>query len=884
MGKRDNVAVIQIEDEMKRSYLDYAMSVIVSRALPDVRDGLKPVHRRILYAMNETGNHYNKPYRKSMRVVGEVLGKYHPHGDAAVYATMVRLAQDFSLKVPLIDGQGNFGSMDGDSAAAARYTEARMSELAHELIADIDDDTVNFRPNYDNTVEEPTVLPAKFPNLLVNGAGGIAVGMATYIPTHNLGEVIDACCAVIDNPDITTDELMQSYIPGPDFPTGGIVMGDAGIRAAFNTGRGSVVVRSKTSIMNSGGRESIIVHEIPYQVNKAKLVEKIAELVKDKTIEGISDIRDESNKDGVRIVIELKKDAIGEVILNQFFIFTPLQTSFGYNMLALVKNRPLRLSLRGIIDNFVEFRQEVIVRQSKFNLKKARERAHVLLGFALAITNIDRVIELIRAAIDRQEAREKLMAEVFDAREILSMLELVDGKQENVDHYKLSEAQTNAILDLRLHRLTGLERDKIKSDLNDVVSQIEDLLSILGSKQKIIDIIKDELQEVKKKFNTPRLTQIERTFEAFEDEDLIQKEDMVVTYTLEGYVKRVPLSTYRAQKRGGRGRSGMGVKDEDIVKDLIIANTHDEILFFSSIGKVYKMKIYKLPIGLPTAKGRALVNLLPIEENEVISTILVVKKDEDLKSKTLIFSTSFGNIRRNKFEDFANIQSNGKRAINLEDGEKLISVALAGQDNDIFISTKGGICNRFSVNDVRIFAGRASNGVRGIKLKNGDEVISMAILDKWDMENIDERESYLRNAGDLRKSITKASGSLIEDRMTILAKNEKFILTVTENGFGKVSSSYEYRSTSRGTQGFTNIAISEKNGKVVASFSVYLDAHIMLITNIGRIMRCSVQDIRITHRVAQGVIILRLNEGETITSVSTVNETPEVVIDGSGDD
>jgi DNA gyrase subunit A len=605
--------------------------------------------------------------------------------------------------------------------------------------------------------------------------------------------------------------------------------------------------------------------------------------VKDKTIEGISDIRDESNKDGVRIVIELKKDSIGEVILNQLFKFTPMQTSFGYNMLALVKNRPLRLSLREIIDNFVEFRREVIVRRSKFNLKKSRERAHVLLGFALAITNIDRVIELIRAAIDRQEAREKLMAEVFDAREILPMLELVDGKQENADRYKLSESQTNAILDLRLHRLTGLERDKIKSDLDDVVAQIESLLSILGSKQKIIDIIKDELQEVKRKFNTPRLTKIEQTFEVFEDEDLIQKEDMVVTYTLEGYVKRVPLSTYRAQRRGGRGRSGMGVKDEDTVKDLIIANTHDEILFFSSIGKVYKMKIYKLPVGLPTAKGRALVNLLPVEENEAISTILVVKKDEDLESKTLIFSTSFGNIRRNKFEDFANIQSNGKKAINLDDGEKLINVALAGQDDDIFISTRGGICNRFSVNDVRIFVGRASNGVRVIKLKGGDKVISMAILDKWDVENIDERETYLRNAGSLRKAASKISGVLIEDRMTTLARNEKFILTVTENGFGKVSSFYEYRSTSRGTQGFTNMAIGEKNGKVVASFSVSLDTHIMLITNLGRIMRCSVQDIRITRRVSQGVIILRLNDGEIITSVSTVNETHGDGVDEDGD-
>jgi DNA gyrase subunit A len=873
MERRDNVAIVQIEDEMQRSYLDYAMSVIVSRALPDVRDGLKPVHRRIIYAMNETGNHFNKPYRKSMRVVGEVLGKYHPHGDAAVYATMVRLAQDFSLRIPLVDGQGNFGSMDGDSAAAARYTEARMSEVAHALVVDIEDDTVNFRPNYDNTTTEPVVLPARFPNLLVNGTGGIAVGMATYIPPHNLGEVIDACCAVIDNPEITVEEMMTEYIPGPDFPTGGIVMGNAGVRAAFGIGRGSVVVRSKTSCENLNGRETILVHEIPYQINKAKLVEKIAELVKDKVIEGISDIRDESNKDGVRIVIELKKEAIGDVILNQLFKFTPMQTSFGYNMLALVKNKPVRLSLKEIIDNFIEFRQEVIIRRSKFNLKKAREKAHVLVGFALAIANIDRVIEIIRAAKDRQEARENLMLESFNAQEILPMLELVDGKRYDAELYKLSENQTNAILDLRLHRLTGLERDKIKDDLDDVVKQINELLLILGSKQKIIAVVKEELQDIKTKFNTPRITKIEQSFDSFEDEDLIPKEDMVVTYTLEGYVKRVPLSTYRAQKRGGRGRSGMSVKDEDVVIDVIIANTHDEILFFSSIGKVYKMKIYKLPMGPPTSKGRALVNLLPVEENESISTILVVKKDQDLEAKSLIFSTSFGNVRRNKFEDFANIQSNGKRAITLDDGEKLVGVAIAKSDNDIFISTRRGVCNRFSVEGIRIFIGRASNGVRGIKLKDEDEVISMAILDKWEVANLDEREMYLKNAGPLRKSVDMVSGSLIDDRMTILAQRERFILTITENGFGKLSSFYEYRSTSRGTQGFTNIAISEKNGKVVASFSVSLDVHIMLITNLGRIMRCSVQDIRITRRVAQGVIILRLNNDEVITSVSIVDET-----------
>lgn len=876
MENRENIAIVPIEEEMQKSYLDYAMSVIVSRALPDVRDGLKPVHRRIIYAMNETGNHYNKPYRKSARVVGEVMGKYHPHGDAAIYDTMVRLAQDFSLRVPLVDGQGNFGSMDGDSAAAPRYTEARMAQVSHELVANIDEDTVNFRPNYDNTILEPSVLPAKFPNLLVNGGGGIAVGMATYIPTHNLGEVIDACCAVIDNPEITTDELMQNYIPGPDFPTAGIIMGNGGIRSAFNTGRGSVLIRSKTSIVKAHGeRETIIVHEIPYQVNKSKIVERIAELVKEKIVEGISDIRDESNKDGVRIVIELKKDAVGEVILNQLFKYTQLQTSISYNMLALVKNRPLRLSLREIIDNFLEFRQEVITRRSKFNLRRLRDKAHILLGFGIAIANIDRVIEIIRAAMDRTEAKDNLMAEVFNAENIKPMLELIDGHSDNAKTYRLSEGQAQAILDLRLHKLTGMERDKIQNDLSEVIDQINDLLSILGSKQRVIQIIKDELLEIKTKFSTPRLTQIEQTFEDVDDEDLIQKEDMVVTFTLGGYIKRVPLCTYRSQKRGGRGRNGMETKDEDIVQEVIIANTHDEILFFSSTGKVYKMKVYKLPIGSPTSKGRALVNMLPIEDNENISTILVVRKDEDLEDKTLVFSTSFGNVRRNKFEDFANIQANGKRAISLDDGEKLIGVALAGSNDDVFLSTRNGTCNRFSVNDIRVFVGRASNGVRGIKLKDGDEVMSMAILDKWDIGNMEEREQYLKNSEALRRLAKKNKlvTGIIEDRMSTLAMQEKFILTVTEKGFGKVSSFYDYRSTSRGTLGFTNLSITSKNGKVVASFPVEFETNIMMITNTGRIMRCSVEDIRITRRVSQGVIVFRLNEGEAITSVSKIDET-----------
>lgn len=879
MEDKNDIVSVAIEEEVQNSYLDYAMSVIVSRAIPDVRDGLKPVHRRIIHAMNETGNHYNKPYRKSARVVGEVMGKYHPHGDAAIYDTMVRLAQDFSLRVPLVDGQGNFGSMDGDSAAAPRYTEARMSSVAHELVADIDEDTVNFAPNYDGTIMEPVVLPSKFPNLLVNGSNGIAVGMATYIPTHNLGEVIDACCAVLDTPEITTDELMQNYIPGPDFPTGGIIMGNGGIRSAFNTGRGTVIVRAKTSIVKGhGDRDTIIVHEIPYQVNKAKLVEKIAELVKDKTVEGISDIRDESNKDGVRIVIELKKDVVGEVILNQLFKFTQLQTSLGYNMVALVKNRPVKLSIREIIDNFIEFRQEVVVRRSKFNLKKCREKAHILLGFGLAIANIDRVIQIIREAADRPEAKTNLMAEEFNAENIRSLLELVDGYSDNASTYRLTEEQANAILDLRLHKLTGLERDKIQNDLNEVVAQINELLEILGSKQRVIEIIKSEMLDVKERFNTPRLTQIEQTFENVDDEDLIQKEGMVVTYTIGGYIKRVPLSTYRAQKRGGRGRNGMETKEEDTVQSVIIANTHDDILFFTNVGKVYKMKVYRLPSGSPTSKGRALVNILPIETDENIATILIVRGDEDLSAKTLIFSTSFGNVRRNRYQDFENIQANGKRAILLDDSEKLIDVRFCGNDQDVFLSTRNGVCNRFPVDDIRIFAGRNSNGVRGIKLKPGDEVISMANLDRYDLENIEEREEYLKNAERLRKLAWKGkleSGGIVEDRMTKLAKEEKLILTVTENGFGKISSSYDYRSTSRGTQGFTNLAITERNGKVVASFPVEYDTQIMMVTNTGRIMRCAVNEIRITRRVSQGVILFRLNEGEVITSLSGITETTD---------
>ncbi len=879
MSNKSDMIVVPIEEEVQNSYLDYAMSVIVSRALPDVRDGLKPVHRRIIYAMNETGNHHNKPYRKSARVVGEVMGKYHPHGDAAIYDTMVRLAQDFSLRNPLVDGQGNFGSMDGDSAAAPRYTEARMSEIAHELVQDIDDDTVNFRPNYDGTIMEPSVLPTRFPNLLVNGGGGIAVGMATYIPTHNLGEVVDACCAVIDNPDITTIELMQEYIPGPDFPTGGIILGSTGIKSAFETGRGTVIVRSKTTIEKfNGDREAIIVHEIPYQVNKSKLVERIAELIKEKIIEGISDIRDESNKDGVRIVIELKRGVNAEVIQNQLFKHSQLQSSIGYNMLALVKNRPVKLSLREIIDNFIEFRQEVVVRRSKFNLKKCREKAHVLLGFGLAIANIDRVIEIIRAAADRLEAKTNLMSEVYNAENIKSLIELVEGNVEDASTYKLSEEQANAILDLRLHKLTGLEREKIQNDLTSVVEQIKEYLSILGSKQRIIEIIKQEMIEVKEKYNTKRLTQIINDYEDVDDEDLIQPEDIVITYTVEGYIKRVSLSTYRAQRRGGKGRNGMNTKEEDLLKEVIVANTHDEILFFTNHGTVYKIKGYKLPIGSPTSKGRALINLLSLKEGEQIATILVVRKDENFENKTLVFATSFGNVRRNRYEDFAKINSNGKRAMVLDDGEELVGVALADINDDVFLSTHNGVCNRFAVDSLRIFSGRSSNGVRGIRLAKDDKVISMAILYKWTIENMEEREEYLKNAPSLRKSAQQGKlevGGLIEDRLTTLAREEKFILTVTEKGFGKASSFYDYRATARGTKGYSNLNITAKNGKVVASFPVDYDAEIIMITDTGRIMRSPVKDIRITRRISQGVILVRLNTDEKIVSVSRIDSSEE---------
>ncbi len=892
----NDIKPVPIEEEMKRSYLDYAMSVIVARALPDVRDGLKPVHRRILYAMKEAGNEYNRPYRKSARVVGDVMGKYHPHGDAPIYEAMVRLTQDFNLRLPLIDGQGNFGSMDGDPAAASRYTEARLSRAAHDLLEDIDKDTVGFQSNYDETLVEPKVLPARFPNLLVNGTSGIAVGMATSVPTHNLGEIIDACCALIDEPDMPLSELMR-IIPGPDFPTGGIIVGRHGIMEAFRTGRGSITVRGKTCTETiRGDREAIIISEIPFQVNKARMIEKIAELVKEKIIEGISDLRDESDRDGVRVVIELKRDAVADVVLNQLYRYSPLQTGVSFNMLALVHGRPEQLSIKQILQHFLDFREEVILRRTRFELAKAREKAHILLGFAVAVANIDPIIALIRAAADRQQAKIELMERTWDASVVAPLLSLVDESPES-QTYRLTEIQAQAILDLRLHRLTGLEREKIRSDLEEIVGYIQEYLSILGSREKVLTIMKNELLEIKAQFPSSRKTEIEEGDSSVDIEDLIQREDMVITVSMGGYIKRVPLSTYRAQKRGGRGRSGMTTKDEDVVSDVIVANTHNLVLFFSTLGKVYQMKAYRLPLGSPQSKGRAMVNLLPLSPGETISTVLVMPEETQGEEQFFMFATSLGNVRRNRLSDFESIQSNGKRAMKLDEGEELISVMLAKESDDAMLSTRNGLCNRFNITDIRVFAGRDSNGVRGIRLQGDDKVISMAILAQGRLDT-DERDAYLRQANKMRQAANQESEDVVEveqegegddtsyslssERFAELAAQEQFILTITERGYGKRSSAYGYRTTNRGSQGFSSIAVNARNGGVVASFPVNSEDHIMLVTDQGRLIRCPIHDVRITRRAAQGVIIFRVDNDEKVVSVSRIpaGDEEEGTVDG----
>ncbi len=887
-----DISPVTIEDEMRRSYLDYAMSVIVSRALPDVRDGLKPVHRRILYAMKEGGYDSTKPYKKSARIVGDVMGKYHPHGDSAIYDAMVRMAQDFSMRLPLVDGQGNFGSMDGDPAAAMRYTEARLAKVAETLLDDIDKDTVNFQPNYDEITVEPTVLPARFPNLLVNGAGGIAVGMATNIAPHNLGEVCNACVAMIDNPNISTEELLE-LVPGPDFPTGGLILGRTGCRAAAHTGRGSVVMRARTTIEEvRKDRQAIIVSEIPYQQNKKRLIEIIAECVQTKTIEGISDLRDESDRDGVRIVIEIKRDAMADIVLNQLFKHTPLQTSFGVNMLALNGGRPELMGLKQVLSAFIDFREEVITRRTTFELEQARARAHILLGLAVAVANIDEIIALIRAAADPTIAKEQLLARDWPAADIAPLIALVDETGLRPDNtYKMSEAQAKAILDLRLHRLTGLERDRIGDDLRGVVDQIKDYLDILANRPRVLAIMKEEIVEVRDRFATPRRTTIEDLeFEA-DIEDLIQREDMVVTISHAGYAKRVPLSTYRAQKRGGKGRTGMATKDEDFVSDIFVASTHTPMLFFSSLGKVYKLKVYKLPLSTPQAKGKALVNLLPLEQGETITTTLHLPEEESAwESLNVVFATAAGTVRRNKLSDFSNVRANGLIAMKLDEGDKLIAVRTCAAEDDILLASRLGKAIRFAVDDVRVFAGRTSTGVRGIKLANGDEVISMSVLTHVEASP-EERAAYLKQKRALLGNGEDAAQSggeedevatdlvLSGERFAQLASQEEHLLTVSERGFGKRTSSYEYRIAGRGGMGIWNMEMSERNGPLVASFPVKDGQDVMLVTDGGQIIRMPVADVRVAGRKTQGVTLFRVADGERVVSVAALEEDEEETTD-----
>jgi DNA gyrase subunit A len=878
---------------MKKSYLDYAMSVIVARALPDARDGLKPVHRRILYSMHENGYEWNKPYRKAARVVGDVIGKYHPHGDQAVYDALVRMAQDFSMRLPLIDGQGNFGSVDGDAPAAMRYTEVRLERVAGALVDDLDKDTVDFQPNYDNNEREPVVLPARFPNLLANGAGGIAVGMATNIPPHNLGEVIDACMALIDNPGLSIDELI-AIVPGPDFPTAGIILGRQGIRAAYHLGRGAIVMRGKVEFETlRGEREAIIISEIPYQVNKAHLVERIGELVRDKKLEGISALRDESDRDGYRVVIELRRDAVPDVVLNQLYRFTALQSSFGANMVALEGGRPLVMNLKDLLASFVAFREEVVYRRTKHLLGKARDRAHVLVGLAIAVANIDEMIRLIRAAKDANEAREQLMARDWPARDVEAMVTLIDDPRHSVSEAgttRLSAEQAKAILDLRLQRLTALGRDEIKAELDKLAGEIADYLDILRSRARIQAIVKDELIAIKNEFATPRRTVILDQEGEMEDEDLIQREDMVVTVSHAGYVKRVPLSTYRAQRRGGKGRAGMQTREEDFVTRLFVASTHTPVLFFSSRGQVYKEKVWRLPQAAPQARGKALINILPLEQGENITTIMPLPEDEASWSKLdVMFATTRGTVRRNKLSDFSDVRRSGIIAMKLDEGDAIVDVQICTENDDVLLTSAAGQCIRFAVDDVRVFQGRTSMGVRGINLADGDKLISLSILRHVEA-TADERAAYLKRANAVRRSGNgngeaeengadgeEAAGAieLGQTRYAELSAAEEFVLTISEKGIGKRTSSYEYRTTGRGGKGIVAMAITEKNGRLVASFPVEESDQIMLVTDGGQLIRCPVDGIRIAGRSTQGVIVFSTAEGERVASVERLSEESE---------
>jgi DNA gyrase subunit A len=885
------LAPVAIENEMRSSYLDYAMSVIVSRALPDCRDGMKPVHRRIVYAMHETNNYHDKPYKKSARVVGDVVGKYHPHGTDPVYGALVRLAQPFSLRHPLIDGQGNFGSMDGDAPAQMRYTEARLAKISVPMMQDIEFDTVKFNDNYDGSEKEPSVLPARFPNLLINGSSGIAVGMATNIPTHNLGEVIDACIAYIQNPEISIQELIE-YVPAPDFPTGGIILGEARSRTALATGRGSIIMRAKTEFEEIGGRQAIVVTEIPYQVNKAELVKRIGELVRDKVIEGIAEIRDESNKLGIKIVIELKKNAFSEVVLSCLYKYTALQTSFGVNMLALDKGQPRLMNLRDVIAAFIDFREEVVTKRTTFLLNRARDKAHILLGLMVAVSNIDAVIALIKASPDAQTAKERLMQQPWHAKEVISLLKVIDDHRIRMDGEScyFTEEQAKAILEMRLQRLTNMESQKISDDLNALAVEIAGYLEILNSRVKLMEVISHELSEVKAKHATPRLTQIEVNENEVELEDLIKREAMVVTTTLSGYIKRVPLATYRAQRRGGKGRSGMSIYEDDITNDVIITDTHAHLLFFSSAGKVYRTKVYKLPQGTPQSKGRALINIFPLAENEKINNIMPVPDDLNADKLSIIFATNKGTIRRNSFNDFANINAGGKIAIRLDENDKLIGVQICNEDDHIMLSTKSGKAIRFPVEILRVFKSRTSEGVRGAKLAPGDEVIALSVLNGVEF-NVEKREQFLKLSAELRIKIQQENDALTEetkqeitneiaanqldisvDEVVNLSSYEQFILSITENGYGKRTSAFEYRVSGRGGQGIASIATSERNGDVVSSFPVLDHQEIMLITDGGTLIRTAVNSIRITGRTTAGVKVIDIKPGEKVISAAVVME------------
>lgn len=872
-----DITPISIVDEMKTSYLDYAMSVIVARALPDVRDGLKPVHRRILYAAQEGGYLPGRAYRKSARLVGDVMGKYHPHGDSSIYDAMARMAQDWAMRVPLIDGQGNFGSMDPDPPAAMRYTEARLAKVAMSLLDDIDKDTVDFQDNYDGSESEPTVLPARYPNLLVNGAGGIAVGMATNIPPHNLGEVIDACLAYMDNGAVTVEELME-IVPGPDFPTGALILGRSGCRSAYQTGRGSIIVRSRHSFEQRGERRSIVLTEIPYQQGKNALVEKIAEAAKEKRVEGVSDIRDESSREGVRIVIDLKRDATPEVVLNQIWRNTPAQSSFPANMLAIRGGRPELLNLRDIVEAFVRFREQVITRRSKFELAKARDRAHILLGLVIAVTNLDEVVRIIRSSSSPVAAREALLMREWPIAEIAPYIRLVEAVETEVtgDVYRLSDLQVRAILDLRLHRLTALGRDEIGDELRELADSIAELLEILANRAKLYEVLREELVAVRDQYATPRRTEIAPAADGIEDEDLIEREDMVVTVTVQGYIKRTSLDTFRAQNRGGKGRAGMATKDEDAITELFVTSTHTPVLFFSTLGKVYRMKVWKLPEGGPATRGRPMINLLPLAAGETISTVLPLPEDESEWGKLhVMFATAKGSVRRNSMDAFTNVPSNGKIAMKFEgedEDDRLIGVALLDEGDDVLLATRQGKAIRFAGDDVREFQSRNSTGVRGMRLLGDDEVISLSILHRVGT-TAEEREAYLRFAP--WKAEKEGEPDLAPERFEELREREQFILTVCTNGYGKLSSAYEYRRTGRGGQGITNIDNIARNGPVVASFPATKGHQLMLVTDQAKMIRMSLGDLRVIGRGSAGVRLFNVADDEHVVSAARIEETED---------